>query len=67
MEDLTENPFPRAIAWIGLVLALALAVLVLAGCQEKDGGSNPFAPCPAGWHRMRDVTQSPGRQWVCEK
>jgi hypothetical protein len=51
--------------------AAAVAVVVtVAACGPGNGAgpsSDPFARCPAGTSRIRDVTRPPGRQWVCAR
>lgn len=51
--------------WLPVILALAVAA-VTAGCNQPGSG-DPFASCPPGMHRVRDVTQPTARQWVCAR
>ena len=47
-------------------LAVLAAVVMPAAAQcGTDPGSNPVSSCPAGTHRIQDVTRPPGQQWVC--
>jgi hypothetical protein len=49
-----------------LALTLCLTAAVAAQCGSSASG-DPFGHCPAGTTRVRDVTRTPGRQWVCAR
>lgn len=49
-----------------MALAVLAAFVAPAAAQcGTDPGNNPFSSCPAGTHRIRDVTRPPSQQWVC--
>ena len=65
--DLTDNSRPCAShRFITAALVFAIAASA-AGCVKTDPSSDPFKACPAGAHRVRDVTQPWPKQWVCER